>query len=396
MGIFAFSTDQPARVVISNKDTKGYVIVDAVNFLDPNSSKEVRKPKDPKMVDKNAIEAEIKELEKKRKKTEGIIKTLKPLTMAPRESKNPGDGHVHIRGLVRNKGPKVPRGFISVATNPDAEIKIPDNSSGRLELAHWVADSDNPLTSRVMVNRIWKHLLGEGIVRTPDNFGQTGELPSHPGLLDHLALQFTDNKWSVKSLIREIVLSRTYQLSSLTDSTRDPENRLLSHANRKRLEAECMRDTALLASGKLDPTRGGYTIRDAGQYDLNYQFNTVRKSIYTPWLRNSMIDLFEVFDAPNPNLVVGKRNTSNIPTQSLFLMNSPFIREQSTLTAKRLLEKNADIDEAYLLLLGRPPSESERATTTNFLSQFPPDKKEEAWTQLCQTLFSCVDFRFID
>ena len=392
VGSFSFTKDQPARVVISNKDTKAHVIVDAVGFIGPDTGKKIEKPK----IDRAAINVEIKGLEKQRKDLDTKIKKLEPMTMAPRESKTPADGHVHIRGLVRNKGPKVPRGFISVATDPKAELNIPAKSSGRLELAHWVADANNPLTSRVMVNRIWKHLLGEGLVRTPDNFGETGELPSHPELLDHLALSFTDNNWSVKSIIREIVLSRTYQLSSLSQSNQDPENRLLARANRKRLEAESIRDTALLVSGQLDPTRSGPTIKNAGQYDLNYKFNTKRKSIYTPWFRNSMIDLFEVFDAPNPNLVVGKRTTSNIPTQSLFLMNSPFIREQSILTAKQLIDKGAKIEDAYLRLLGRPPSTSEQATTSDFLSQFPKDQQEEAWTQLCQTLFSCVDFRFLD
>ena len=250
--------------------------------------------------------------------------------------------------------------------------------------------------AREPVWRAMEDLLGEGLVRTPDNFGETGELPSHPELLDYLALNFTDSNWSVKTIIREIALSRTYQLSSLSQSDQDPENRLLARANRKRLEAECIRDTALLVSGKLDPNRSGPTIKKAGKYDLNYKFNTSRKSIYTPWFRNSMIDLFEVFDAPNPNLVVGKRTTSNIPTQSLFLMNSPFIREQSILTAKQLIGKGAKIEDAYLILLGRRPSTSEQATTSDFLSQFPPDQQEEAWTQLCQTLFSCVDFRFLD
>ena len=131
--------------------------------------------------------------------------------MAPTEAETIADGHVHIRGLVRNKGAKVPRGFITVASQAGTSPEIPEDHSGRLELAEWITDPKHPLTSRVMVNRIWKYLLGEGIVRTVDNFGKTGELPSHPKLLDHLAIQFTENNWSIKSLIREIILSRTYQ-----------------------------------------------------------------------------------------------------------------------------------------------------------------------------------------
>ena len=147
---------------------------------------------------------------------------------------------------------------------------------------------------------------------------------------------------------------------------------------------------------KLDHQKGGYTVGKIGQYDLNYQHKNALRSVYSPWFRNSMIDLFEVFDAPNPNLVVGKRTTSNIPTQSLFLMNSPFIREQAKLTAEKILSKDSKIDDAYSPILSRPPSASEKSTTSNFLSRFDPADQEEAWTQLCQTLFSCVDFRFLD
>jgi len=338
----------------------------------------------------------LDEFERQRKEITGDLKKLQPVTMAPSDSKSPADDYVRIRGQVRNKGEKVPRGFLSVAMKPGDSPAIAEQSSGRLELASWIADSNNPLTSRVMVNRIWKHLLGEGIVRTPDNFGETGELPSHPELLDHLALKFTTNDWSVKTLIREIVLSRTYQLSSLTDHDHDPENRLFGRAHRKRLEAESIRDTALVISGNLDLQRGGSTLVNPGQYDLNYKFKTTRRSIYVPWFRNSMLALFEVFDAPNPNLVVGKRPVTNLPTQALFLMNSPFIREQSLLTAKRLIQDGATIDDAYQLILCRPPSASELASTENFLSQFEPSNQEEAWTQICQTLFACVDFRFLD
>ncbi len=338
----------------------------------------------------------LKDLEKQQKTISEKLEKNQPKTMAPSESTSPADDYVRIRGQVRNKGEKVPRGFISVAMKPDTFPSIAEHSSGRLELAQWIAHPEHPLTSRVMVNRIWKHLLGEGLVRTPDNFGQTGELPSHPELLDHLALKFTENSWSIKTLIREIVLSRTYQLSSLTEPNHDLENRLLGRANRKRLEAESIRDTALIISGNLDTQRGGSTLQDPGQYDLNYKFNTTRRSIYVPWFRNSMLDLFEVFDAANPNLVIGKRTVTNLPTQALFLLNSPFMREQSKLTAKRLIGEQATIEHAYQLILCRPPSASELASTESFLSQFEPSEQEEAWTQVCQTLFACLDFRFLD
>ena len=391
VGTFPFTKGETAAVTISTEGTTNYVIADAVSFVEPSSFK-------TPLVDRKLIEDDLKQLEKEHKSLTAKLKKLElePITMAPSEADTIADGHVHIRGQVRNKGPKVPRGFISVALEPGTAADIPANHSGRLELAHWIADPKNPLTARVMANRIWKHLLGEGIVRTPDNFGQTGELPSHPELLDHLALRFIEDGWSVKKLIRKITLSHTYQLSSQIIHNRDPANRLFGRANRKRLEAEAIRDAALIMSGELDPARGGPTIRKAGQYDLNYIFDSKRRSVYVPWFRNSMLDLFEVFDAPNPNLVVGKRPVTNLPTQALFLMNSPFIREQSKLTAQRLLEKKATIIDAYQLILCRPPSGSEHSSTQSFLNQFPPDQKEEAWTQLSQSLFACLDFRFLD
>lgn len=384
VGTFPFSSENPASIVISTEKTTAHVIADAVAFITPNSVI----PQKPK--------ANLKKLESRHKILTAKLKKLQPITMAPTEAETIADGHVHIRGLVRNKGAKVPRGFITVASQAGTSPEIPEDHSGRLELAEWITDPKHPLTSRVMVNRIWKYLLGEGIVRTVDNFGKTGELPSHPKLLDHLAIQFTENNWSIKSLIREIILSRTYQLSSKAADNSDPENRFFGRAHRKRLEAEAIRDTALHISGQFDPIKGGPTIRNAGQYDLNYRFDSNRRSVYVPWFRNSMLPIFEVFDAPNPNLVVGRRSTTNLPTQALFLMNSPFIREQSELTAKRLLAEAGTVEDTYLLILSRPPSESERLSTQTFLASFPPEQKTEAWTQLTQALFSTIDFRFIN
>lgn len=384
VGTFPFSSEKPASIVISTEKTTAHVIADAVAFIAPNS---VIPPK---------TKPDLKKLEIRHKSLAAKLKKLQPVTMAPTEAETIADGHVHIRGQVRNKGAQVPRGFITVASQAGTSHEIPEGHSGRLELAEWITDPQHPLTSRVMVNRIWKYLLGEGIVRTVDNFGKTGELPSHPKLLDHLAIQFTKNNWSIKSLIREIVLSRTYQLSSKTADNSDPENRFFGRAHRKRLEAEAIRDTALHISGRFDPFKGGPTIRNAGQYDLNYSFDSNRRSVYVPWFRNSMLPIFEVFDAPNPNLVVGRRSTTNLPTQALFLMNSSFIREQSELTAKRLLAEAGTVEDTYLLILSRPPSESELLSTQTFLASFPSDQKVEAWTQLAQALFSTIDFRFIN
>lgn len=343
-------------------------------------------------------EADVEKLSSEIEKLKGKAPSYKdPVAMAVKDSKEPDDGYVHIRGGVRNKGARVPRGVLQVAlpAGEESRLPIPGNESGRRQLADWIASAENPLTARVMVNRIWLHLMGEGIVRTPDNLGATGELPSHPQLLDYLAVRFVESGWSTKAMIRELMLSRVYQLAS--DSPphhQDPENRLFTRANRKRLEAEAIRDSMLLLSGNMDPARGGRTIRKLSEYDLGYTFDTRRRSVYVPWFRNSMLDLFQVFDAPNPNLVIGRRTETNLPTQALFLMNSAFVREQAELLADRLQKEQSTPAFAYNLVLGRPPSPAELKTTRQFFEQSADST--ETWNQFCQALFSCIDFRYLD
>jgi len=391
VGTFRFGPERPARVTIFNDGTTGVVIADAVSFADPDRAR----GGDRDAARREADAKRLEELEKRRKTFAKELDRLEPRAMAPRESAEPADGHVHIRGQVRNQGEKVPRGFLQVAMEPGASAEIAPGSSGRRELADWIASPEHPLTARVMVNRIWMHLLGQGIVRTPDNFGTTGAAPSHPQLLDHLAVRFVEDGWSVKALVREIVLSRSYRLSSVADPAADPRNELFGRAHRKKLDAESIRDTALLIAGRLDRTRGGSTLGNPGKYDLNHEFDTRRRSVYVPRFRNSILDIFEVFDAANPNLVVGKRPSTNLPTQALFLMNSPFIREQAGFAARRLLDEGAGIDDAYELFLCRPPTAAERTATEAFLAGFSPGEREEGWTQLCQSLFACLDFRFL-
>ena len=413
IGKFSFDEDATARVVIANHGSAGVVIADAVQFL-PDSPKKIAEAKqikpeterkegkekaairEKRMAAKSRVtelDKRVKELKKKAPKYQDAI------AMSVKEEAEPRDGHVHIRGGVRNKGQVVPRGFISVALPPDstARADIQEGESGRLQLAEWIASPSNPLTARVMVNRVWKHLMGKGIVRTTDNFGKTGERPSHPELLDFLALEFVGNGWSVKSMIRRIMLSRSYQLSSETASKdKDPENRLFARAHRKRLEAECIRDAMLVASGQLDERRGGLTIRKISQYDLGYSFDTNRRSVYVPWFRNSVLDIFEVFDVANPNLVVGRRTVTNLPTQALYLMNSPFVRTQAEHAAARLITEGTSLDQVYELILGRSPSDEERKSTQEFLSRFEKSAKTEGWTQVCHALFASVDFRFVN
>ena len=285
------------------------------------------------------------------------------MVMTVVERKEISDVPIHVRGSVHTLGEVVPRGFLQViSVNPPQPL--PANQSGRRELAEWITDSKNPLTARVMVNRVWHWLMGEGLVRTVDNFGTTGEAPSHSELLDHLAFRFMSDGWSVKRLVRTIVLSDAYRRSSQESEVGmriDPENRLLWRSNRKRLDAECLRDSMLLVAGRLDLASGGPTIRPGVAADFDYVDGSLRRSVYVPVLRNSLPQLFEVFDFPDPSSVVGRRNRSTVAPQALYMMNDPFVREQATAAARKLLSEQPGgddraIDFCFRQTLGRAPN----------------------------------------
>jgi Protein of unknown function (DUF1553) len=247
-------------------------------------------------------------------------------------------------------------------------------------------------------------------VRTADNFGATGDAPSHPELLDYLAVRFSSPRaaggldWSVKKLIREIVLSRAYQMSSEPNAAglqADPENRLLWRMNRQRLEAEAIRDTILCVSGQLDRTALGNTVKKGTVAERDYPFDDVRRSIYTPIFRNRLLELFEVFDFPDPNMVLGKRNVSTVPTQALYMMNSPFIMTQARHAATRALKESRKdperIDESYRLALGRLPTPRERELALAYVSAaMTAEQRLAVWERFYQTLFACVDFRYVN
>jgi hypothetical protein len=295
-----------------------------------------------------------------------------------------------------------------VAVRSEAAVEMPSNESGRRQLAGWIASANNPLTARVFVNRVWSWLFGTGIVRTVDNFGTTGEKPSHPELLDYLAARFVEEGWSIKKLVREMVLSRTWQLASQTVTDADPENRLYTHANRRRLDAEQMRDAMLSVSGVLDQKIGGPNIDGAADIDANtfsaqnveygYVFKDTRRSVYTPAFRNKRLEFFEVFDFGDINQPVGQRNVSTVAPQALFLLNHEFVLEQSRAAAKRLLGQIGSVEEriatAFQRTLGRPPGEVELQKCRQFVEA--DAGSAEVWAQFQQTLFACVDFRYVD
>jgi hypothetical protein len=330
----------------------------------------------------------------------------------------PANCRICIRGEVNDLGPEVPRGFVTVLKT-GSEPTIDNSKSGRLELAQWLTSRDNPTTARVMVNRIWHHLFGGGIVETTDTFGQLGERPTHPELLDNLAIQFMDGGWSVKQTIRSIVLSRTYQLSSdhrEANYAVDPGNRLLWRASRRRLDAESLRDALLAASGQLDlarPEASATLELGGGEIGRGLNLRPVLaerkyRSVYLPILRGVVPEMLTVFDVADPNNVVGQREVTTVATQALYMMNSPFVMERAGEAAKRILSQS-DMDEAaradlaYRLALSRPASGAERERAIEFVREFQQslaDSKsqsaqEQAWGTLCQTLFASAEFRYV-
>ena len=326
----------------------------------------------------------------------------------------PVDLPVHIRGSHLNLAKEtVPRGFIQVL-NPISPPAIPPKQSGRLQLAEWLTHADQPLTARVLVNRIWQAHFGEGLVRTPDHFGLRGEAPTHPGLLDWLAREFVRGGWSVKQLHRVILLSSTYQMSTAFNvraANVDPENRLLWRMNRRRLEAESLRDALLAISGQLDRTMGGSLV-DWPNADYtpgdSVSATSRRRAVYLPVVRDRVYDLFTIFDFANPSVGVSKRTPTVVSHQALFFMNSPLVREQSRHLATALLalpetDDAARLDAAYRRVLGREARKPEVIRALSYLVQArakipanATDGPTQAWSSLCQALLASNEFLYLD
>ena len=334
-----------------------------------------------------------------------------PHTVMGLRDVKPADCAVHIRGEDTQLGEVVPRGFPQVLVNAKTKPVNPEQS-GRLELAAWIASPENPLTARVMVNRIWQHLFGAGIVETPDDFGKTGQTPSNPALLDHLAGRFIAHDWSVKKMIAEIMQSHVYQIGTAHDEKGvevDPANRLHWRMNRRRLDSDAIMDAVRSISGELVMQRPAPVIpateRDdrVKSMDLKAWFAPTRnhRTIYQPILRDYVPDEWSLFDFPDPELVTGRRGITTVPTQALFLMNSPFIVEQSAKTARRLGALSSDsaviVQRAHGMILNRAPSDEELRGGVEFLKNFASSSSENAsaLAALCQTLFASAEFRYL-
>ena len=354
-----------------------------------------------------------------------------PKAFAMRDGEQPSDMPIYIRGNPYSPGAVVPRGTIQVASWEKLP-EIPAGQSGRRQLADWLADRRNPLTARVMVNRIWQKLFGEGIVRSVDYFGTRGETPSHPELLDHLATRFMQNGqhgWSQKQLIRELVLSRTYRLSSTNDATAmqvDPNNRLLWRMNRGRLDAEAIRDSLLAVSGELITSNGGPALVleevencgalvQQGVNPPNYNHRKsrpkqeVQRSIYLPVMRTNTTNLDRIrthFDFVNPAQIAGQRSQTVVPTQALFVMNNELFRKRAKALAEHLItefpQSDVRLEQLWLRVFSRPITDTERSAVTTFLRELdhaPTEANEKvgesvAWQELCHSLLASNEFIF--
>jgi hypothetical protein len=322
-------------------------------------------------------------LEGLRAESETLKKALPPqypFLQVIKENEKAREQHVWIRGNRDSQGELAPPHFLSILS--PGEPKVFEKGRERLQLAEAIASPSNPLTARVIVNRIWQHHFGTGIVKSASNFGQLGDRPSHPELLDFLATRFIREGWSIKKLHREIMLSAVYAESSQSTpaaDTADPENRLLSHANRRRLEAEAIRDEILFVSGNLDVTCGG----KATQLDLENH----RRTVYGFISRRKLNPYLSLFDYPVPNATSEARNETNVPVQRLFFMNSPFVLEES----KVLTKESPTIDVLYERLFQRAPTQQERRLAQQFLAQ-----SNNNWPQYAQVLMSSNEFLFIN
>jgi cytochrome c553 len=345
-----------------------------------------------------------------------------PFAMGVRDRAEPFDSQILIRGEEDNPTEeRAPRGFLQVVKTNDEE-PVPSDQSGRLQMANWIASPENPLTARVFVNRVWSWMFGEGIVRSIDNFGSTGEAATHPELLDYLAVRFVELDWSTKDLVREIATSSTYRMGSDHDEDyfqKDPGNTLLWKMNKRRLDAESLRDATLAVSGQLDLSRpagslvsevgDGFVGRNIQEAQINQE--TKHRSVYLPIVRGLVPESLGLFDFADPSLLSGKREITTVPSQALYMMNSEFVIGNSEAMARHLVEDlglrgSTLATEAFYRCYSRPPTEAEVKKTKAYIERFletaqtsgmdPESARILALTTFCQSLISSAEFRYLN
>ena len=427
----------------------------------------IHDPKGPFQLPKNAEsyfqEERIAELKQARDKLKGLEQTLPAVP----EAMAVGDGaaqdlKVHKRGSHLALGEEAARGFLKSIGAPDWP-SLGTNSSGRLQLAEWLVHPEHPLTARVMVNRIWHWHFGEGLVRSPDNFGALGAKPTHPELLDWLARRFLESGWSVKAMHRLIMASAVYQQSSghgnasplgpgsairnpqsasqpgrpaskssiqhpasgineplaHPSATLDPENRLLSHFPRRRLEVEAIRDALLFVSGGLDLQMGGSLLRTTNRAYVTSTVNKLdgslfdqsRRSLYLPVVRSALYDVFQVFDFADPSVLNGRRDQTTVAPQALFMMNSQLVahaarRLAASLLTEKGLDERARLEKIYRVTYGRSPTDTECASALEYLDRHVEqsakrggqleESRAKAWQSFCRTMLAANEFIYVD
>lgn len=378
--------------------------------------------KQKKMAAANEMAEEMKDVADEMKRMKARIAKLRnerppepEYAMGVSDRETPADSPLLIRGNAKTKAAMIPRGIPAVFESITGLPEIPSGQSGRMELANWIASDENPLTARVWANRVWSHLFGTGIVATVDNFGESGQAPSQVELLDFLAARLIEHDWSMKELIREVVLSEAYQRSSEMIAENyeiDPDNRFHWRQSLRRLDAEAIRDSILSFSGELNPSpRSGSVVDEMGDGNfgrdakLNAKLvegiRTNHRSVYLPVVRNATPTAMKIFDAAESSLIVGKRNETNVPSQALYLMNSGFVIQRSEKIAKRIQDTSEEsaswdrlITDAYQLVLGRKPSSSELSRSMDLISSYP--EKDSGFVTFCQALISSAEFRYLN
>ncbi len=369
----------------------------------------------PERMGAGVREAHTKLLEEAKREYAGIPKAMAVVDGTA------GDLEIFLRGNHLTRGPVVPRRFPAILAGND-QRSIDSKHSGRLELARWLTEPSHPLVARVIVNRVWRWHFGRGLVGSVDNFGRLGQLPTHPELLDWLANRLVKEGWSLKRLHKEIMLSSAYQMSTQWDqhaSGADPENSLWWRMPRRRMEAEELRDSILLAAGLLDLRMGGTLIQTAPFQDLSSGgvsrspaiYESFRRSIYLPILRGALYEVYRVFDFPDPASSIGDRSITTVAAQALFMMNSRILERASTSLAASLLEDTQVSDRERMTracqrILGRPAAEEELELWAKFLERYcaaaastgrdPAVTRGLAWQGLCRALFSSNEFMYVE
>jgi cytochrome c553 len=405
LGKFRFEKDGAAFVIISNEGADGHVIADAIQFLsesDPTNKKLLSEKSDDEK--QESLLQSFASAEKVQKELQKQL-DMQPMVQTIRAEKNPSNIPIHVRGSVHRLGEVVQRGFLSCINSHEPELeaqtRIEPHSNGRLELAKWIVAPQNPLTARVYVNRIWCHLMGQGIVTTLDNFGTTGQAPNHPELLDWLASEFVAHGWSTKWLVRTIVTSKAYRRSIFADAQaieKDPDNGYFARSNLRRLDSESLRDSMLQSSGEL--RLGGSvdsTIRNGTSADYRYQHENNLRSVYMPWFRNALPPMIREFDGANPSFSISQRNRSTVATQALAMMNNPWVRDRAKALIGSIPENlnnpqdshtpASQIEKIFQRILGRFPDASEIAWGEELL-------KTSSLEELAHQLFASIDFRY--